>query len=85
MTEKLTFSVYVPGINETCDFSVPADMSVRESVKLIKKLLMEEYWGNVPASQSRGCLMKMSDATVLNDALSFAQLGISSGERLILV
>jgi len=85
MTEKITLSVCVLGINKNCDFSVPINMSVREAIKLMKKVITEEYWGNSPMPESRINLMKLSDLEVLNDSLSFAQLGISSGERLIFV
>lgn len=85
MTEKITISVYVSGINKNCEFVVPSGMSVRESIKLMKKIIIEEYWGDVPNSERRLSLMRISDCEVLNDSFSFAQLGISNGERMIFV
>lgn len=85
MTEKITLSVFVLGIGKNCDFSVPLNMSVREAIKLMKKVIIEEYWGNSPMPEKRLNLMKFSNLEVLNDSLSFAQLGISSGERFIFV
>lgn len=85
MTEKITVSVYIPGINKNCEFAVPCNLSVRETIKLMKKIITEEYWGNVLNSESRLSLMRISDHEVLNDSFSFAQLGISNGERMIFV
>ncbi len=85
MTEKITLSVCVLGINKNCEFSVPLNMSVREAIKLMKKVITEEYCGNSPMPENRLNLMKLSDCEVLNDSLSFAQLGIANGEKLIFV
>lgn len=85
MTEKITISVYIPGINKNCEFAVPYNLSVREAIKLMKKIITEEYWENVPSSESRLSLMRISDREVLNDSFSFAQLGISNGEKMIFV
>lgn len=85
MTEKITVSVYVLGINRNCEFTVPSSLSVREAIKLMKKIIIEEYWGTAPNSEHKLSLMKISDCEVLNDAFSFAQLGISNGEKMIFV
>lgn len=85
MTETIILSVYVPGINKNCEFAVPKNLSVRETIKLMKKIITEEYWGDVSIPERKLNLMRISDCEVLNDSFSFAQLGITNGERMIFV
>lgn len=81
--EKISITVKIPALDNTYDFIVPNNMSVRNAQNLIIRILNSEY--GVSSKNSDAMLFDMSDRTALRLECSFAQLGISDGAKLILI
>ena len=71
---KISITVRIPALDITCDFTVPCNMSVKNAVNLIIRILNSEYG-----------MFDTSDSKVLRPECSFAQLGIFDGARLLLM
>ena len=75
---KISITVRIPALDITCDFTVPCNMSVKNAVNLIIRILNSEY--GISESCNNAMLFK-----VLRPECSFAQLGIFDGARLLLM
>ena len=85
LVEKISVNIKVVGLHVERNFLIPKDMGVHEAVDLIVKALREEYPGvSVGGASGRG-LLQASSGKVLNQACNFKQLGITPGERMILI
>ncbi|WP_105614145.1 hypothetical protein [Vallitalea okinawensis] len=84
MTSKISLTVDVPSLGSSFDFLVPESMDVHKIIKLIAKVLYEEYRGIKFEIQE---LMLINTATnlVLNKEISCKHLGIVNGSKLILI
>lgn len=85
MTSLTNISVFFPSINNTYDFSVPSNMSIKIVCSLIMKIMMEEYSGILNSSTLKHSLLVKKTGEMLNESLSLMQLGIRNGEHLIFV
>lgn len=85
MVEKISLNIKVVGLHVERNFLIPRDMCVRDAVELIVKALREEYPGVTNSGMSNRALLQASSGKVLNQACSFKQLGITQGERMILI
>lgn len=85
MVHTINISVFSPGTNNLYDFSIPSNMCVRNAVNLIVKILSEEFIGIEDNGRLKHSLLKASTGEMLNETLSLSQLGVSNGEKLILI
>lgn len=81
--ERISITIRVPALDDTYDFTVPDTMSVRTAQQLILRILHIEL--GIPDQQTDAILFDVSDGTVLRPECSFAQLGISTGAKLLLL
>lgn len=80
---KISISIKVPALDNTYDFMVPDNMSVRNAQELIIKILHSEY--GISNKSNDVMLFDMSDNKALRLDCSFAQLGISDGTKLMMI
>ena len=80
---KISITVRIPALDITCDFTVPCNMSVKNAVNLIIRILNSE--SGISESCNNAMLFDTSDSKVLRPECSFAQLGIFDGARLLLM
>ena len=85
MTSLTNISVFFPSVNNTYDFSVPSNMSIKIVCSLIMKIMTEEYSGILNSSTLKHSLLVKKTGEMLNESLSLMQLGIRNGEHLIFV
>ena len=76
-------TIRVPALDNTYDYTVPDTMSVRTTQQLIFRILHAEF--GIPDQLTDAILFDVSDGTVLRPECSFAQLGISTGAKLLLL
>ena len=81
--EKISITVKIATLGRSFDFFVPNNMSIRDSIDLIIKILNSEYGllnqnGNV-------MLFDKNEKESLPMECSFSQLGISDGTELLLI
>lgn len=81
--EKISISVKIPALNNTYDFIVPNNMSIRNAQNLIIRILSSEY--GISNKSSDVMLFDTNDNTALRLECSFAQLGISDGAKLLMI
>ena len=85
MNEKLSINIEIPGSNSTHNFLVPCDMGVSKMISLILQTLKEEY-PNVQSPKAAGHkLIQESTGKMLLQNCSLKQLGIVTGETLLLI
>ena len=85
MIEKISVNVKILPLNTEHNFLVPVKMSVKDATELILQALHEEY-PNVPQkSAAQTLLVVASSGMALGASLSFEQLGIIQGEKLLLI
>jgi len=81
--EKISVTVKIPALNDTYEFIIPNNMSVRNVQNLIIRILNSEY--GISDKSSDVMLFDMNDNTALRLECSFSQLGISDGAKLLLI
>lgn len=81
--EKISVTVKIPALNNTYEFIIPNNMSVRNVQNLIIRILNSEY--GILDKNSDVMLFDMNDNTALRLECSFSQLGISDGAKLLLI
>ena len=81
--EKISIAVKVPALGDIYDFIVPNNMSIRDALKLMIKILNSEY--GISEKSTDVMLFDMKDNKVLRMECSFAQLGISDGAKLLMI
>jgi|GEM_PF-826441 len=85
MSEKLSVNVEIPGINMVHNFLVPNDMNISKVTDLIIKILEDEYKGISYSKKESHLLIQSNNGNALTTNCSLSQLGITDGERLILI
>ncbi len=84
MVDKISINISVLSLNVQHNFLVPADMSVADAIALVAQTILEEYPGvRRPLEGNR--MIYASNGKLLNPACSFSQLGVVSGEKIILI
>lgn len=81
--EKISITVKIPALNNTYEFIVPNNMSIRNAQNLMIRILNSEY--GISDKSTEVMLFDMDDNTALRLECSFAQLGISDGAKLLLI
>lgn len=81
--EKISITVEIPALNNTYDFVVPSNMSIRNAQNLMIRILNSEY--GISAQNTDAMLFDKEDSKALRLECSFAQLGISDGAKLLLI
>ena len=81
--EKISIAVKVPALGDIYDFIVPNNMSIRDALKLMIKILNSEY--GISEKSTDVMLFDMKDNKVIRMECSFAQLGISDGAKLLMI
>ena len=81
--EKIFITVKIPALENTYDFTVPNNMSVRDVQKLIIKILHSEY--GISDELNEVILFDMEEHKALRLECSFAQLGIKDGVKLLMI
>lgn len=81
--EKISFTVKIPALDNTYEFIVPNNMSIRNAQNLMIRILNSEY--GISDKSTDVMLFDMDDNTALRLECSFAQLGISDGAKLLLI
>lgn len=81
--EKISISVKIPALDNTYDFLVPSNMSVRNVQNLIIRILNSEY--GISDKSTDVMLIDTRDNLALRLECSFDQLGISDGSKLLLI
>lgn len=81
--EKLSVTVNIPALSGIYDFIVPSNMSVRDIIYLMLRILGSEY--GVSENISDVSLFDAIDGSMLRLECSFSQLNISDGSRLVLM
>ena len=81
--EKVSVTVQIPALHSSYEFIVPNTMEVEDVQKLMLKILGSEYGISQDSSDVR--LFQVKDGKVLCLKNSFAQLGISDGDKLVLM
>lgn len=81
--EKISITVKIPALDNTYDFIVPNNMSIRNAQNLMIRILSSEY--GISDKSNDVMLFDMNDNTALRLECSFAQLGISDGAKLLLI
>lgn len=84
MTDRINISVFFPGVNNSYDFSAPSNMSVKNVVDLMVKIISEEFPG-IANDRTRHSLIKRENGIMLNETFSLQQLGITDGEKLVMI
>ncbi len=85
MSERVSINIEVLGLNITHNYIVPNDMHVLLITNLILKTLTDEYPDAECNKDSNHCLVQANTGKVLSQDCNLRQLGIVSGERLILM
>ncbi len=81
--EKISITVKIPALDNTYEFIVPNNMSIRNAQNLMIRILNSEY--GISDKSTDVMLFDMDDNTALRLECSFAQLGISDGAKLLLI
>ena len=81
--EKISITVKIPALDNTYDFIVPNNMSIRNAQNLMIRILSSEY--GISDKSNDVMLFDMNDNTALRLECSFAQLGISDGAKLLMI
>ena len=81
--EKISITVKIPALDNTYDFIVPDNMSIRNAKNLMIRILSSEY--GISDKSNDVMLFDMNDNTALRLECSFAQLGISDGAKLLMI
>lgn len=81
--EKISITVKIPALDNTYEFIVPNNMSIRNAQNLIIRILNSEY--GISDKSTDVMLFDMDDNTALRLECSFAQLCISDGAKLLLI
>ena len=81
--EKISITVKIPALDNTYEFIVPNNMSIRNAQNLMIRILNSEY--GISDKSADVMLFDMDDNTALRLECSFAQLGISDGAKLLLI
>lgn len=84
MIEKLSVNVYIPAVGDRLDFLIPSQMSVAKIIKLMAKILVEEYQG-IKVDLKELILINLRDNNVLDQSCNLQQLGIMNGSKLMLL
>jgi hypothetical protein len=79
---KITIMVRIPALDEKYEFAVPESMSVMNGVKLMIRILNQEY--GVTFGLANVILIDMADGLALRPECSFRQQGIVDGANLML-
>lgn len=85
MVDKLSVNIKVLSLNVEHNFLIPFEMSVADATVLIQNAISEEYPGIKRSKLQAGALMQASTGKVLNSGCNFKQLGITHGEKLLLI
>lgn len=85
MSEKMSINIEILGLNTSHNFLVPNDMNISKMTNLIQKTLEDEYAGTECGRMSNHLLIQASSGKALTANCSLSQLGISNGEKLILL
>lgn len=81
--EKISITVKIPALNNTYDFIVPSNMSIRDAQDLMIRILNSEY--GISGKNTDVMLFDMNDNMALRLECSFAQLGIFDGAKLLMI
>lgn len=85
MSEKMSINVEILGLNTSHNYLVPNDMNISKITNLIQKTLEDEYVGAECGKMRNHLLIQTSTGKALTVNCSLNQLGISNGEKLILL
>lgn len=85
MSEKMSINVEVLGLNVSHNYLVPNDMNISKMTNLIQKTIEDEYAGVESGKMINHLLVQASTGKALTSNCSLSQLGISNGEKLILL
>lgn len=81
--EKISVTVRIPALENSYDFLVPGNMSVKNVQQLMVRILSSEY--GVLENSSDAMLFDTEDGKALRLECSLTQLGILDGSELILM
>ena len=81
--EKISISVRIPALDNTYEFIVPRNMSIKDAQNLMIKILNSEY--GISNANTDVILFDLNDNAALRLECSFAQLGISDGAKLLMI
>ena len=82
--DKVLVNIYVPIINTSYDMFIPLTLRMYEVLDMVKKAVTEMSDGRFIAN-ANNVICSRNDGTVLNINLSFFELGIKNGSRLMLI
>ncbi len=85
MVEKMSVNVLVLSLNVEHNFLIPIDMRVSDVISLIAQTVAEEYPGVKKRISEGNRLMSASNGKLLDPKNSLKQLGIVSGDKVILI
>lgn len=81
--EKISISVRIPALDNTYEFIVPRNMSIKDAQNLMIKILNLEY--GISNANTDVILVNLSDNLTLRLECNFVQLGISDGAKLLMI
>ena len=85
MVKNISLNVEIVSLNIQHNFLIPEEMNVDTATSLIVKTVSDEYPGVKRAPGHMNLLLHAGSGKILDTKCSFKQLGISQGERLILM
>ena len=81
--EKISISVRIPALDNTYEFIVPRNMSIKDAQNLMIKILNSEY--GISNANTDVILVNLSDNLTLRLECNFVQLGICDGAKLLMI
>lgn len=81
--EKVAVTVKVPAMDNTYEFIVPNNMSVKDVLELMIRILSSEY--GISNNSNDAMLFDLNDQLALPPENSFDQLGICDGAQLLMI
>ncbi len=85
MVDKISINVSVLSLNVQHNYLIPEDMSISDAITLIAQTISDEYPGVKKSAMGKNRLICASNGKTLDPSFSFKQLGIVSGEKVVLV
>lgn len=81
--ENLSVTIRIPALSGEFNFIIPSNMTTRNAIGLILKILNSEY--NTPLANTNILLYDETDGKALNYNRSLYESGITDGSKLVLV
>lgn len=85
MSEKVSVNIMIPGLNTSHNYLIPDDMSVSKVYELVITTLKDEYPEVSVQRLSFHGIIHASSGKLLDESSDLSHLGISDGEKLILL